>query len=49
MFSSSKAEIREIYKDYKIELVQVLRAINCKGDQRKGHTELIIRNYDSAN
>lgn len=47
--NSDTPEIHEIYKDYKIELVQVLRAINCKGDQRKGHTELIIRNYDSAN
>jgi DNA adenine methylase len=47
--NSDTPEIHEMYKDYKIERVQVLRAINCKGDQRKGHTELIIRNYDSDN
>ncbi len=41
--NSDTPEIHEIYKNHKIELVQVLRAINCKGDQRKGHTELIIR------
>lgn len=41
--NSDTPEIYEIYKNHKIELIQVLRAINCKGDHRKGHTELIIR------
>lgn len=45
--NSDTPEIYEIYKNHIVELVQVLRAINCKGDQRKGHTELIIRSPNS--
>ena len=37
--------IRELYKDYKIETVDVRRSINRKGDGRTG-TEVIITNYD---
>jgi DNA adenine methylase len=41
--NSDTPEIREIYKNHLIQCVNVSRAINCKGTQRKGHTELIIR------
>lgn len=37
--------IRELYKDYKIEVVDVRRSINRKGDGRTGK-EVIITNYD---
>ena len=36
--------IRELYKDYKIEVVDVRRSINRKGDGRTGK-EVIITNY----
>ena len=36
--------IRELYKDYKIEVVDVRRSINRKGDSRTGK-EVIITNY----
>lgn len=36
--------IRELYKDYKIEVVDVRRSINRNGKDRKG-TEVIITNY----
>lgn len=36
--------IRELYKDYTIEVVDVRRSINRKGDSRTG-TEVIITNY----
>lgn len=37
--------IRELYKDYKIEVVDVRRSINRNGNDRKG-TEVIITNYN---
>jgi DNA adenine methylase len=37
--------IRELYKDYKIETVDVRRSINRKGDRRTGK-EVIITNYN---
>lgn len=37
--------IRELYKDYKIEVVDVRRSINRKGDSRTGK-EVIITNYN---
>jgi DNA adenine methylase len=40
--NSDTIEVWEIYQRFNIEKVQVLRAINCKGNQRRGHTELII-------
>jgi DNA adenine methylase len=43
--NSDTPEIFEIYKNHKIEPVKVNRAINCKGNNRKGHSELIIRGY----
>lgn len=36
--------IQELYKDYKIEVLQTKRLINSKGDKRFGE-ELIITNY----
>lgn len=36
--------IRELYKDYRIEVVDVRRSINRNGNDRKG-TEVIITNY----
>lgn len=45
--NSDTPEIRTLYKDYNIEVAQVLRAINCKGNGRKGHTELIISNFEA--
>lgn len=39
--------IRELYKDYKIEVVEVRRSINRNGKDRKG-TEVIITNYNRA-
>lgn len=40
--NSDTLEIFEIYQEHKIEKVNALRAINCKGNNRNGHTELII-------
>lgn len=40
--NSDASEIRQIYREYHIQPVKALRAISCKGDRRKGHTELII-------
>ena len=42
--NSDTKEVLEIYKGYYIQRIPALRAINCKGHQRKGHTELIISN-----
>jgi DNA adenine methylase len=37
--------IRELYSEFNTKEVDAQRAINCKGDRRIGHTELIISNY----
>lgn len=37
--------IRELYKDYKIEIVQMPRMINSKGDKRQNINEVLISNY----
>jgi len=42
--NSNTKEVREIYRKYNIREVETLRAINCKANSRKGHTELIISN-----
>ena len=39
--------IRELYKDYNIEVVDVRRSINRNGSARTG-TEVIITNYDTS-
>jgi DNA adenine methylase len=40
--NSDTEQVVRIYNGYDAHRVQALRAISCKGDQRKGHTELII-------
>jgi DNA adenine methylase len=42
--NSNTREVRDIYSGYIIETVPAMRAISCKGNKRKGHTELIISN-----
>lgn len=37
--------IRELYKDYRIEVVSARRAINCKAEGRGKINELVILNY----
>lgn len=45
MLSNSDTQfIRELYKDFNIDVVPVKRMINCDGKNRTG-TELIIRNF----
>ena len=45
--NSNTPEILSLYtdEDFCIKVVPALRAINCKGNLRKRHTELIISNY----
>lgn len=43
--NSNTKEVREIYREYNIREVETLRAINCKANSRRGHTELIISNH----
>lgn len=46
LLSNSDVEkVREIYAGYGLQEVEALRAISCKADRRKGHTELIVSNY----
>jgi DNA adenine methylase len=45
MSNSDVPEIRQLYSKFRIETIQSLRAINCLGTRRKGHSELIVRNY----
>jgi DNA adenine methylase len=48
LLSNSDSEyVRELYSDFKGNIIEVKvqRAINSKASKRKGHTELIIRNY----
>ena len=45
MLSNSDTEyIRELYSQYRIEVVPAMRMINCDGKNRTG-TEIIVRNY----
>jgi DNA adenine methylase len=37
--------VRELYGDFYIETVPANRNISCRGDGRKNHRELIIKNY----
>lgn len=37
--------VRELYKDYTIEVVSASRFVSCKANQRGKQNELIIRNY----
>jgi len=46
MLSNSDTHfIRELYKRFRIEVVQAKRPINCRADRRGLVNELIIRNY----
>jgi DNA adenine methylase len=45
LLSNSNTElIRNLYSSFDLKEVKVIRAINCKGSKRIGHTELIISN-----
>ena len=47
LLSNSETEfILELYKDYKIEIVQAKRSINSKGHKRGAVNEVLVRNYD---
>ena len=37
--------IKELYKDFEVEIVKAKRAINCKGDKRAAVEEVLVRNY----
>lgn len=46
MQSNSDTEfIRELYKNYHIEIIEASRNINSKGDERKSVNEVLITNY----
>jgi DNA adenine methylase len=45
--NSDTPEIHTLYEGFNIEVVSALRAISCKGNQRKGHTELIISSFET--
>jgi len=46
LLSNSNTElIKNLYSSFNIKEVEVIRAINCKGAKRLGHTELVICNY----
>jgi DNA adenine methylase len=38
--------IKELYKDYRIEIVKAKRSINSKGDMRGEVDEVLVRNYE---
>jgi len=42
--NSDTREVRHLYSGYNIETTSALRAISCKGNKRRGYTELIIFN-----
>ena len=44
--NSSTDFIRDLYKDYKIEIIKAKRAINSKGDSRGEIDEVLVRNYE---
>ncbi|WP_366924343.1 DNA adenine methylase [Metallumcola ferriviriculae] len=44
--NSSTDFIKQLYRDYKIEIVQAKRALNSKGDKRGEIDEVLVRNYD---
>jgi len=37
--------IKELYADYRREIVNAIRAISCKGDGRGSIPEFVILNY----
>ncbi len=46
--NSDTKEIADLYKRYYIHRVQVPRTIGCRGERRRGHRELIIRNFKTC-
>ena len=48
LLSNSSTEfIRELYAEYRIEIVQAKRAINSKADKRGEVDEVLVMNYDT--
>lgn len=46
LLSNSDTELtRELYSNFTQQKVRVSRAISCKGMERTGYTELLVRNY----
>ena len=46
LLSNSNCEfIRDLYKDYEIEMVDAKRAINCKASKRGTIKEVLVKNY----
>ena len=43
--NSDTPEIRKLYKEFKIEPIEVGKSVSCKSDGRKKEKELVIRNY----
>lgn len=39
-------EVRELYNDYHIDILNAKRSINCKGSRRAECREIVIRNYE---
>ena len=47
LLSNSATElIRELYRGFRIEIVQARRAVNARGDGRGDVDEVLVRNYD---
>lgn len=44
--NASTGFIRDLYKDYNIEIIQAKRAINSNGDARGEVDEVLVRNYE---
>lgn len=46
MISNSDSEfIRDLYRNYNIEVIEAKRLINSTAEKRTGHKEVIITNY----
>lgn len=46
LLSNSDTKLsRELYADFDQFRIRASRAISCKGDSRRGYTELLVRNY----
>jgi DNA adenine methylase len=44
--NSATSFIKELYKDYRIEIIKAKRAINSQGDKRGEIDEVLVRNYE---
>lgn len=44
--NSSTDFIKDLYKEYRIEIIKAKRAINSKGDKRGEVDEVLVRNYE---